>query len=192
MSSPADIKLFGKWSFDEVNVKDVSLVDYINVVDQRYLPHSSGRWATRRFKKARCPIVERLTNALMMKGRGNGKKVMAVRHVKNTFELIHIITGLNPLQVFVDAVSVAGPREDATRIGSGGVVRRQAVDVAPLRRINVAIALITKGARLSSFRSIKSFPECLADEIIAAAGKTQNSFAFRKREEIERSAASNR
>jgi ribosomal protein S7 len=30
----------------------------------------------------------------------------------------------------------SGPREDATRIGSAGVVRRQAVDVSPLRRVN--------------------------------------------------------
>jgi len=30
----------------------------------------------------------------------------------------------------------SGPREDATRIGSAGVVRRQAVDISPLRRVN--------------------------------------------------------
>jgi hypothetical protein len=30
----------------------------------------------------------------------------------------------------------SGPREDATRIGSAGVIRRQAVDISPLRRVN--------------------------------------------------------
>jgi ribosomal protein S7 len=29
----------------------------------------------KRFKKAQCPIVERLTNSMMMFGRNNGKKV---------------------------------------------------------------------------------------------------------------------
>lgn len=33
-------------------------------------------------------------------------------------------------------VVCSGPREDATRIGSAGVVRRQAVDISPLRRVN--------------------------------------------------------
>ncbi|GJX73509.1 reverse transcriptase domain-containing protein [Tanacetum coccineum] len=37
----------------------------------------------------------------------------------------------------------SGPREDATRIGSGGVVRRQVVDVLPLRRVNQAIYLLS-------------------------------------------------
>jgi hypothetical protein len=39
----------------------------------------------------------------------------------------------------------SGPREDATRIGSAGVVRRQAVDISPLRRVNQAIWLLTTG-----------------------------------------------
>ncbi|KAL5065005.1 hypothetical protein RYX36_026742, partial [Vicia faba] len=37
--------------------------------------------------------------------------------------------------------------KDATRIGSAGVVRRQAVDISPLRRVNQAICLLTTGAR---------------------------------------------
>lgn len=36
----------------------------------------------------------------------------------------------------VNAVINSGPREDSTRIGRAGTVRRQAVDVAPLRRVN--------------------------------------------------------
>ena len=52
-------------------------------------------------------------------------------------------------KVLVDAIVNTGPREDSTRIGSQGTVRRQAVDVSPLRRVNQAIALITIGVRLS-------------------------------------------
>lgn len=68
----------------------------------------------------------------------------------------------------------SGPREDATRIGSAGVVRRQAVDVSPLRRVNQAIWLITTGARESAFRNIKTIAECLADELINAAKGSSN------------------
>lgn len=34
------------------------------------------------------------------------------------------------------AIINSGPREDSTRIGRAGTVRRQAVDVSPLRRVN--------------------------------------------------------
>jgi small subunit ribosomal protein S5e len=70
---------------------------------------------------------------------------MAIRIVRHTFELINLITGKNPVQVFITATENAGPREDSTRIGSAGVVRRQAVDVSPLRRVNQAISLMTCG-----------------------------------------------
>lgn len=72
----------------------------------------------------------------------------------------------------------SGPREDATRIGSAGVVRRQAVDVSPLRRVNQAIWLITTGARESAFRNIKTIAECLADELINAAKGSSNRFVL--------------
>lgn len=51
------------------------------------------------------------------------------------------------LQVLVDAIVNTGPREDSTRIGSQGTVRRQAVDVSPLRRVNQSISLLTIGVR---------------------------------------------
>lgn len=59
----------------------------------KYLPHSGGRYAAKRFRKAQCPIVERLTNSMMMHGRNNGKKLMTVRIVKHAFEIIHLLTG---------------------------------------------------------------------------------------------------
>ena len=49
--------------------------------------------------------------------------------------------------MLVDAIVNTGPREDSTRIGSQGTVRRQAVDVSPLRRVNQSIALLTTGVR---------------------------------------------
>eukprot|EP01123_Difflugia_compressa_P003572 TRINITY_DN1470_c0_g3_i2.p1 TRINITY_DN1470_c0_g3~~TRINITY_DN1470_c0_g3_i2.p1 ORF type:complete len:197 (+),score=38.16 TRINITY_DN1470_c0_g3_i2:141-731(+) len=192
---PVDVKLFDKWSYDVV-VEDLTLRDYIAVKNKekykQYLPHTAGRYNTKRFRKAQCPIVERLTNSLMMHGRNNGKKLMAVRIVKHAFDIIHLVTGENPVQVFVNAVQNGGPREDSTRVGSAGAVRRQAVDVSPLRRVNQALYLITAGARLAAFRNIKTIAECLADEIINCAQESPNSYAFKKRDEIERVAKSNR
>merc|ERR1711990_512663 len=124
---------FGKWDCDDVQVPDMSLQDYIAAKDKfaKFLPHSAGRYAAKRFRKAQCPIVERL--------------------VKHSFEIIHLLTGENPLQVLVNAIINSGPREDSTRIGRAGTVRRQAVDVSPLRRVNQAIWLLCTGAREASF-----------------------------------------
>ena len=47
----------------------------------------------------------------------------------------------NPLQVLVNAIINSGPREDSTRIGRAGTVRRQAVDVSPLRRVNQVLRI---------------------------------------------------
>jgi len=189
-----EIKLFNRWSCDDVHVADMSLQDYIAVKEKfaRYLPHSAARFAAKRFRKAQCPIVERLVNSLMMHGRNNGKKLMTVRIVKHSFEIIHLLTGENPLQIVVNAIINSGPREDSTRIGRQGTVRRQAVDVSPLRRVNQAIWLLCTGAREAAFRNIKSIAECLADELINAAKGSSNSYAIKKKDELERVAKSNR
>ncbi|KAJ6840636.1 40S ribosomal protein S5-like [Iris pallida] len=117
---------------------------------------------------------------------------MAVHIVKHTMELINLLTDQNPIQVIVDAVINSGPREDAARIGSAGMVRRQAVDISPLRRVNQALYLLTTGAHESSFRNIKTIVECLADELINAAKGSSNSFAIKKKDEIDRVAKANR
>jgi small subunit ribosomal protein S5e len=114
----------------------------------------------------------------MMHGRNNGKKLMAVRIVKHAFDIINLTSDQNPIQVLVDAIIFSGPREDATRIGSACVVRRQAVDVSPLRRVNQALYLITTGSREAAFRNIKTIAECLADELLNAAKGSSNRCAL--------------
>lgn len=64
--------------------------DYIQIRTPVYLSHSAGRYAVKRFRKAQCPIIERLTNSLMMNGRNNGKKLMAVRIVAHAFEIVRV------------------------------------------------------------------------------------------------------
>ena len=64
--------------------------DYIQIRAPVYISHSAGRYAVKRFRKAQCPIIERLTNSLMMNGRNNGKKLMAVRIVAHAFEIVRL------------------------------------------------------------------------------------------------------
>ncbi|KFM77993.1 40S ribosomal protein S5, partial [Stegodyphus mimosarum] len=94
--------------------------------------------------------------------------------------------------LLVNAIINSGPREDSTRIGRASTVRRQAVDVSPLRRVNQAIWLLCTGAREAAFRNIKTIAECLADELMNAAKGSSNSYAIKKKDELERVAKSNR
>lgn len=202
-SDLSQVKLFNKWDLDpkilDENRKKVmtdegypSIHRYIASGTRSYLPHTAKRYQKKRFRKARCPLVERLACSLMRHGRNSGKKLMAVRIVKHTLEIIHLMTGDEPLEILIEAVTKAGPREDVTRVGGAGNVKRSAVDVSPFRRINQALYLITTGARESSFRNIKTMAECLADEIINASKGSSNSYAIKKKDEIERVAKQNR
>jgi small subunit ribosomal protein S5e len=106
---------------------------------------------------------------MMMHGRNAGKKLMTIKIVKQAFEIINLMTGENPLQVLVKANENGGAREDSTRIQVGGVIKRQAVDVGPLRRVNALIYMMCFGAREATFRKIKTISECLAEEIMNCA-----------------------
>ncbi|MES1922083.1 ribosomal protein S5 [Bonamia ostreae] len=61
-------------SFSNVDCSDIALRDYISLERPLYVPHTAGRYQNKQFRKAKCPVVERLTNSLMMHGRNSGKK----------------------------------------------------------------------------------------------------------------------
>ena len=46
--------------------------------------------------------------------------------------------------------------------------------------------------RAAAFRNVKTIAECLADEIMNAAKGSSNSYAIKKKDEIERVAKANR
>ncbi|MCC6041543.1 MAG: 30S ribosomal protein S7 [Desulfurococcaceae archaeon] len=187
----SEIKLFGKWSYDWIDVRDPSLKKYICLKPVR-LPHTGGRHEHKKFGKAEVPIVERLISKLMMPGRNTGKKHLAYNIVKKAFELIHLKTGENPIQVLVRAIENAAPREDTTRIMYGGIVYHVSVDISPLRRVDVALKHLTEGARLKAFNNPIPIEEALAEEIILAANNDPKSYAIQRKEEIERIALSSR
>ncbi len=185
------IRLFGKWSWVDVEIRDPSLKRYISLRPV-WLPHTGGRHEHRRFAKAEVPIVERLMNKLMRPGRNGGKKHLAYNIVKTAFDIIYFETGENPIQVLVRAIENAAPREDTTRIMYGGITYRVSVDVSPQRRVDQALKFLADGARQCAFNNPKPIEECLAQEIILASRGDPQSHAIRQKEEIERIALSSR
>lgn len=184
-SEKEEIKLFGKWSFGGVEVKDPGLKRYISLRPLP-VPHSMGRHEHSKFHKSELNIVERLINNLMRPGKNAGKKMRVINFIKNTFAIIHLRTGMNPIEVLIRAIENSALCEDTTRISYGGIVYHQAVDVSPQRRIDLALRFITDGARITSFSNPRPLEECLAEEIILAANKDLKSYAVKKRNEMER------
>jgi small subunit ribosomal protein S7 len=190
-TTQTEIKLFQKWSFKDIQVADIGLQRYLNLTPMT-APHSMGRHEHQRFRKAKVNIVERLINNLMRPGKNAGKKAKTTNIVKQAFEIINLRTGKNPIEILVKAVENASPCEDTTRISYGGVVYHLSVDVAPQRRIDLAIRHISEGARAASINTPRSIEECVADELTLAANKDIKSYAISKRNEIERVAQSSR
>lgn len=184
-------KLFGKWSFEGIEVQDPGLKRYISLKPV-LIPHSMGRHEHAKFKKSEVNIVERLVNVMMRPGHAAGKKAKAIAVVKNAFEIIHLRTGKNPIEVLIRAIENAAPCEDTTRISYGGIVYHLAVDISPQRRVDLALRFISEGARKNAFGSPKTLEECLAEEIILASNRDMKSYAVKRRLEMERIALSSR
>jgi small subunit ribosomal protein S7 len=190
-SAQSEIKLFQKWGFKEIQVNDLGLKRYLNLTPM-VAPHSMGRHEHQRFRKANVNIVERLINDMMRPGKNSGKKAKCTNIVKQAFEIINLRTQKNPIEILVRAVENSAPCEDTTRISYGGVVYHLSVDVAPQRRIDLALRHITEGARAATANNPKPVEECLADELMLAAANDIKSAGVAKRHEIERVAQSSR
>ncbi|MDR4490244.1 MAG: 30S ribosomal protein S7 [Candidatus Nitrosocosmicus sp.] len=194
------VKLFRKWDVENIVINDLGLKNVIQVKTACAIPVSFGRHEHHRFKKSEINIVERLANSLMHfgkrhaknTGRMGGKKAKVMNIIKTSFELLHKETGKNPVELLVRAIENAAPNEDTTRIVSGGVVYHVSVDVAPLRRTDLALRFIAEGVRESTYSSPQSIEEVLAKEIILASDSDMNSYAIKKKNERERISQSSR
>ena len=179
-----------KYNMDDVKIEDKGLERYINLdTETIYL---GGVYSNKMFAKSKMPIVERLINNIMRTEKYNGKKIKAYKVVKTAFEIIDKKTKSNPMQVFIDALQNAAPKEETTRLRFGGISVPKAVDVAPQRRIDIAIRNICSGVVNITHKNKKSISVCLADEIIKASKNDVTSFAVAKKNDIERIAKSAR
>jgi small subunit ribosomal protein S7 len=201
----ADIKLFGKWEWGEVTLKDQGMARYISL-KPLHIPHTGGRTVGKQFAKSKMNIVERLVNKMMRSGQGTrkvagkyirgggntGKKGNAIKIIEKAFTIVEKRTKKNPIQVFVDAIEKSGPREETTTIIYGGIRYHQAVDVSTQRRVDFALKYLSLGAFATAFKKAKPIEECLADEIIWASNSDTKSYAIQRKEETERIAHSAR
>ena len=129
----------------EVQINDPALVRYINL-HSMIVPHSCGKFTRQEFNKSNMLIVERLINRLMQSQMNTGNKTLAIRIVKDAFNIINKKTKKNPVQVLVEAVANTGPREETVRLKYGGINVPKSVDTAPLRRVNTSLFFIAEGS----------------------------------------------
>lgn len=199
MGETQKLLLFRKWDLLDIAIQDKGLKNVISL-RQSIMPLTFGRSALKRFNKAEVNIVERLVNKLMHfgkkyaknTGRMAGKKIHAINTVKTAFDIIHLKTGKNPVEVLVRAVEHSAPNEDTTRIVYGGTVYHVSVDVAPVRRIDLALKFIADGVREATFSNPKAIEEHLAEHLILAAANDSEAPSVKKKHELERIAQASR
>jgi len=179
------LKLFGKWDLTEVEVTDLGIKKYVNI-DPVIVPHSNGKHAKQQFNKSEICIVERLVNNIMREETNTGKKQNAMAVVSEALDIIHAKTKKNPVQVLVEAISNAGPREEVVRLKYGGISVPKAVDTSSQRRVDTALRYISMGSKQASFKSRKSAASALAAEIIAAANRDAKCFSINRKDGKER------
>jgi len=183
--------LFNKWDLGEVQITDPGLVRYISL-NPVIVPHSTGKFTRQEFNKANMLIVERLINRLMQTEVNTGNKQLAIRIVRNSFDIIHKKTKKNPVQVLVEAIANTGPREETVRLKYGGINVPKSVDTAPLRRVNTSLVFLSDAVKKAAHKNKKPVAVCLADELIAASKGDVKTYSVNKKEERERIAKSAR
>lgn len=193
-------KLFNKYDMSEVGVNDLSLADYINI-SSMLVPHSHGRHPKHRFWKRKVNIVERLANKLMVTGHQKagkkhvwstrqltGRKLLILGVIEDALDKVAAKTKKNPVQVLVDATINSAPRAETTAVEYGGVRHPVAVDVAPQRRLDIALSFLAKGAAQKSAKNKTKLKDALADELMLASENDPKSFSVGKKDNLERQA----
>ncbi len=197
-----NVLAFNKWDCSAIKIDDPGLQNYITL-EPKIVPKTGARYAQNRFHKSRVFIVERLINRLMVPGhRGKkhtrtsghctGKAITTYNLVEKAFNIIEQKLKKNPIEVFVKAIENAAPREEIVTIEYGGARYPKAVEMAPQRRVDMVIKLMTQGSYQKSFNKKKGAEECLAEEITNAYHMSQDSAAIAKKLELERQADSSR
>ncbi|MFH1325243.1 MAG: 30S ribosomal protein S7 [archaeon] len=194
-------KAFDLYDLSGIEIKDKGLKSAINL-EPKLVLQSHGR-NVQRFVQSKINIIERLMNKFsvaghrgrkhkLMMGHASGKYSKNMKIILEAFKIVEKRTGKNPVQVLVTAIENAAPRDEITVIEYGGARYPQAVDVSPLRRVNVALRNIVHGAGDKAFNKKKNIVQSLAEEIILASENNGESFAVRKKNETEKQADSAR
>ncbi len=196
-----NFKVFDLYDFSEIKVEDPGLSPVINL-EPKLILKSYGR-NVQKFGQTKVNIMERLMNRIavaghrgkkhkIILGRATGKYSKNMNIVLRAFKIIEKKTQKNPVEVLVRAIENSAPRDEVTIIEYGGARYPQAVDVSPLRRVNLALKHLVHGASDKAFNKKKNISQGLAEEIMLAAEKNGESFAMRKKNEAEKQADSAR
>lgn len=195
-----EMKLFNRWSFEGIDVKDPGIKPYINL-DPMIIPRTSGKYTQQQFHKSKMNVVERLANRLMVPGhrgkkhlitsdRNTGKTQTIYNIIRETFEKLEKRAKENPINILVRSIENAALREEITSYQLGGIVVRRAVITSPQRRVDIALRMIVQSAYRKSFGKRRKMVDALANEIHAAyKNDASKSEAIRERERIEREAS---
>ena len=197
-----ELKFFNRWGTENVKVSDAGLQNYITI-DPRIVPKTGARYAGNRFHKSQTSIVERLATKMMgsghkakthfmSSGHNTGKKNQCLKVVEEALAIAEQKLKENPIQVLVRAVENCAPREEVIAIEYGGARYPKAVDVAPQRRVDLALRHMTQGAYIKSFNKRTSIVKALSDEIINAATANAKSSGISKKRDLERQASSSK
>jgi small subunit ribosomal protein S7 len=192
-----NLKLFGLYDVSEVKVEDPGLKRYINL-EPKLVVKSYGR-IREKFSRGKINVIELFANLIAVPGhRGKKHKIQTSwktgkysQNMKIVLECLKIIeqrTKQNPVQVLVKAIENAAPRDGVTVIEYGGARYPQAVDIAPLRRVNITLKNLVHSASDKSFNKKKSIAEAIAEEIILAFQNNGESALLRKKNESEKQA----
>lgn len=196
-----NFKIFDLYDISQIEVQEPGLKTVINLKPKLILK-SHGRNVTKH-GQTKVNIVERLMNKLSVaghrgkkhkieKGNATGKYSKNMKIVLEAFKIIEKRTGKNPVEVLVKAIENAAPRDEVTVIEYGGARYPQAVDVSPLRRVNLVLKYLAHGASDKAFNKKKTFAQGLAEEIIMASESNMESFSMKKKNESEKQADSAR
>jgi small subunit ribosomal protein S7 len=194
-------KIFDRYDLTEVVIEDAGLKNVINL-EPKLVLKSYGRNVSK-LGQTKVNLVERFMNRIatsghrgkkhrIEKGSSSGKYTKNMNITLKALEIIDKKTGKNPVQVLVKAVENGSPRDEITVIEYGGARYPQAIDVSPLRRINLALRWLVQGASDKAFGKKKKFSQTLAEEVILASENNGESFAVRKKKESEAQADSAR
>ncbi len=194
-------RIFDLYNISEIEVNDLGLKSAINL-EPKLILKSQGR-NVQKYGQTKVNIVERLMNRLavaghrgkkhkLILGKSTGKYSKNMKIILDAFKLIEDRTKKNPVEVFVKAIENAAPRDEVTIIEYGGARYPQAVDVSPIRRVNLALKHIVQGASDKAFNKKKTITQGLAEEIILAYDGNGESFALKKKNESEKQADSAR
>jgi small subunit ribosomal protein S7 len=197
-----DIKFFNRWSAEGVKVVDLGLQKYMTL-DPKIVPKTGARYAGNRFHKSHTFIVERLATKLMSSGHkgkkhfmssghNTGKKSKVLKVVEKALAIAEAKLKENPLKILVKAIENAAPREEVIAIEYGGARYPKSVDVAPQRRIDLALKYMVQGSYAKSFNKKMKIEDALAAELINAYQSSGKSNAVAKKRDLERQAASSK